>query len=43
MEATSEKLSKNEALLDYWDKSWIKSFGNVYGIRVMIKLGGMIN
>ena len=39
--ATSERLSKKEALLDCWDGSWIQGFGNVYSIRVIAKLGGI--
>ena len=40
-EATCEELSKEEALLDCWDESWIRGFGDVYGIRIMAKLGGV--
>ena len=39
LEATYEGLSKKEALLDCWDRSWIRGFGNAYGIRIMGKLG----
>ena len=39
--ATYEEFSEEEALLDYWDGSWIRGFGNVYNIRIMAKLGSM--
>ena len=41
LEATCEKLSKEEVLLDCWDRSWIQGLGNTHGIRVMAKLGGV--
>ena len=41
LEATYEKLSKKEALLDHWDISWIQGFGDAHGIRVMAKLDGV--
>ena len=43
MEATCKGLGEEEALLNYWDGSWIQGFGNAYGIRVMAKLGGVIH
>ena len=42
-DATSEKLSKKEVLLNYWDKFEIQSFGNAYGIKVMAKFGDVIH
>ena len=38
LEAINEKLSKEEALLNCWDRSWIQGFGNTHGIRVIAKL-----
>ena len=40
---TSEKLSKEEVLLNYWDGSWIRGFGNAHSIKVMAKLGSIIH
>ena len=41
LEVTCQRFSKEEALLNYWDKSWIRDFGNIPVIRVMVKLGDM--
>ena len=41
LEATSEKPSKKKALLNCWDGSWIRGFGDAHGIRVMAKFGGV--
>ena len=43
LEATNKGFSEEKALLNYWDKSWIRGFGNAYSIRVMAKLGGVTN
>ena len=42
-EATYEGLGKEEVLLDCWDGSWIRGFGDAHGIRVITKLGGVIH
>ena len=41
LEAICERLSKEEVLLNCWDGSWIRDFGNTHGIRVMAKLGSV--
>ena len=41
LEATSEELSKEEALFDCWNRSWIQGLSNIHGIRVIVKLSGM--
>ena len=40
-EVTCEGLSKEKALFDYWDRSWIQGFGNAHNIRIIAKLGGV--
>ena len=42
LEAINERLSKEKALFDCWNKSWIGGFDNIYGIKVMAKLDDII-
>ena len=41
LEATCDGFSKEKTLFNCLDRSWIWGFGNVYGIKIMAKLGSV--